>query len=80
MTDLRISGASSNPRNESDISLNHGDQNKIIAAANDRGTFRQAVLFPQTAARSGIRREQAYRWHPVILCRPIPPSIGHPTE
>ena len=35
MADLRISGASTNPRSESDIRLNYGDPSLIIAASND---------------------------------------------
>ena len=35
MADLRISGASTDPRSESDIRLNYGDPSLVIAAAND---------------------------------------------
>jgi hypothetical protein len=33
--DIRISGASTNPRSESDIRLNYGDPDLVLAAAND---------------------------------------------
>ena len=45
MADFRISGASTNPRTETDIRLNYGDPSRIIAAANDNGTNNQAVFF-----------------------------------
>jgi hypothetical protein len=35
MADLRISGASTSPRSESDIRLNYGDPSRIIASSND---------------------------------------------
>ena len=35
MPDLRISGSSANPRSESDIRLNYGDPDLVLAAAND---------------------------------------------
>jgi hypothetical protein len=40
--DLRISGASSNPRSEADIRVNTRDPSKIVAASNDTGSFIQA--------------------------------------
>jgi hypothetical protein len=45
MTDLRISGASTNARSESDIRLNYGDPSKIVAASNDLGSFLQAQFY-----------------------------------
>jgi hypothetical protein len=45
MADLRISGASTNPRSETDIRLNYGDPSKIIAASNDIGATSQAQFF-----------------------------------
>ena len=40
LADLRISGASANPRSESDIRLNYGDPSLVIAAANDLDALR----------------------------------------
>ena len=45
MADLRISGASANPRSESDIRLNYGDPSRIIAAANDLNATTQPQFF-----------------------------------
>jgi len=45
MSDLRISGASTSPRSESDIRLNYGDPSKIIAASNDIGNPTQAQFY-----------------------------------
>ncbi|WP_062990615.1 sialidase family protein [Nocardia anaemiae] len=45
MIDLRISGASTSPRAESDIRLNYGDPNRIIAASNNLGNPTQAQFF-----------------------------------
>jgi hypothetical protein len=45
MADLRISGASSNARSESDIRLNYGDPSNVIAAANDIGASTQPQFF-----------------------------------
>jgi hypothetical protein len=45
MPDLRISGASANPRSESDIRLNYGDPSRIIAAANDLNAATQPQFF-----------------------------------
>lgn len=45
MADLRISGASANPRSESDIRLNYGDPSRIIAAANDLNAATQPQFF-----------------------------------
>jgi hypothetical protein len=45
MSDLRISGASSRPRSESDIRLNYGDPSKIIAASNDIHNSTQAQFY-----------------------------------
>jgi hypothetical protein len=45
MADLRISGASTSPRSESDIRLNYGDPSKIIAASNDINNTTQAQFF-----------------------------------
>jgi hypothetical protein len=45
MTDLRISGASSNPRSESDIRLNYGDPSLIAAASNDLNASTQPQFF-----------------------------------
>lgn len=45
MTDLRISGASGNARNESDIRLNYGDPSKVIAASNESTAFIQAQFY-----------------------------------
>src|SRR4051812_6997228 len=42
MADLRISGASTRPRSESDIRLNHGNPSLILAASNDIGAATQA--------------------------------------
>jgi IPT/TIG domain/BNR repeat-like domain len=44
-TNLRISGAQTTPRRESDIALNIGDTNKIIAGANAVDTSHQAQFF-----------------------------------
>ena len=45
MSDLRISGASANPRSESDIRLNYGDPSRVIAAANDLNATTQPQFF-----------------------------------
>ena len=45
MADLRISGASANPRSESDIRLNYGDPSLVIAAANDLSAATQPQFF-----------------------------------
>jgi len=45
MSDLRISGASTSPRSESDIRVNFGDPSKIIAASNDINNPTQAQFF-----------------------------------
>lgn len=45
MVDLRISGASTDPRSESDVRLNYGDPSKVIAASNDIGATGQAQFF-----------------------------------
>ena len=45
MADLRISGASANPRSESDIRLNHGDPSLVIAASNDLNATTQPQFF-----------------------------------
>jgi hypothetical protein len=44
MTDLRISGASTSARTETDIRLNYGDPSRVIAAANDFTSGAQAVF------------------------------------
>lgn len=45
MSDLRISGASPNPRTETDIRLNYGDLIRLVASANDNGTGAMAMFF-----------------------------------
>ena len=45
MSEVRISGASANARNESDISLFHGDPAKVIGATNEDVTFLQVQCF-----------------------------------
>src|SRR5205823_4840595 len=45
MSDLRISGASTSPRSESDIRLNYGDPSKVIAASNDINNPTQAQFY-----------------------------------
>jgi hypothetical protein len=45
MADLRISGASSNARSESDIRLNYGDPSNVIAASNDLAASTQPQFF-----------------------------------
>ena len=45
MADLRISGASGNPRSESDIRLNPGDPDLVIAASNDLNAATQPQFF-----------------------------------
>jgi hypothetical protein len=44
MADLRISGASASARTETDIRLNYGDPDKVIAAANDFTPATEAVF------------------------------------
>lgn len=45
MTDLRISGASANARSESDIRLNYGNPDLVIAASNDLTAATQPQFF-----------------------------------
>jgi hypothetical protein len=45
MADLRISGASANPRSESDIRLNNGNPSLVIAASNDLNAATQPQFF-----------------------------------
>ena len=45
MTDLRISGATTNARSESDIRLNYGDPSRVIAASNDLNATTQPQFF-----------------------------------
>src|SRR4051812_2514161 len=45
MADLRISGASANPRSESDIRLNNGNPSLVLAASNDLNASTQPQFF-----------------------------------
>ena len=51
MADLRISGATTDPRSESDIRLNHGNPSLVIAAANDLSSG--ATVQPQFFSTDG---------------------------
>jgi len=53
--EIRISGAQTTPRSETDISVFHGDNTKIIAASSRRAPVRRRSFFPVMAERAGAR-------------------------
>jgi len=74
VADQRISGASADIRSESDIRLNYGDPNKIIAGSNDDTSFLQAQFFSsdggvswgQTAGGLALQGTDTFQGDPAV--------------